>query len=360
MAQRARTGLSSVEMASAQDRRPSLNLRGVVVPQRIHSGPRFKVRIAVLVPCHNEASTIPTVVADFKAALPEANVFVYDNNSTDGTGDRARAAGAVVRYVPLQGKGYVVRRMFADIDADVYLLVDGDGTYGAGSARELVAAICERGNDLANGCRIPDGGAFPMGHTLGNRLFGSLVGRLFGRHPGDMLSGYKAMSRRFVKSLPVLSNGFEIETEITIHALEMQMPTFEIPVLYGERPALSQSKLRTYRDGWKILRMVVHLLRHCRPLVFFLEVGVAFLLAALLVSVRVLVQYFQTGLVTRLPSAVLATGLVLLAVLSASSGVVLESVSLGRREAKFLRYLEEPAPLDMARDQDELADQCKL
>jgi hypothetical protein len=250
--------------------------------------------------------------------------------------------------------------MFADVDADVYLLVDGDGTYGSGSARALVSAICDRGNDLANGSRIPDGSPFPAGHAVGNRLFGGLVRRLFGRDPGDMLSGYKAMSRRFVKSFPVLSNGFEIETELTIHALEMQMPIVEIPVPYTERPALSQSKLRTYRDGWRILRMVIHLLRHCRPLVFFAAWGAALLIAALVLSVRVFIPYFQTGLVTRLPTAVLATGLVLLAVLSVTSGVILESVSLGRREAKFLRYLEEPAPLDIAHEGDGLAEQFEL
>lgn len=358
MAQEARTGRSSAATAAVQDRRPRMNLRGLVLPQRAYSGSHFPGRIAVLVPCHNEAATVPEVVTDFRAALPEAAVFVYDNNSTDGTADQARAAGAIVRHVPLQGKGRVVRRMFADIDADVYLLVDGDGTYGTGSARALVAAICERGNDLANGSRIPEGSPFPMGHVLGNRLFGSLVRRLFGRDPGDMLSGYKAMSRRLVKSFPVLSNGFEIETELTIHALEMQMPIAEIPVVYKERSALSQSKLRTYRDGWKILKMVIHLLRHFRPLVFFAELGAVLMLAALLVSIRVVVPYIQTGLVTRLPSAVLATGLVLLAVLSVSSGVVLESVSTGRREAKFLRYLEEPAPLDSAYNGDDLADEC--
>lgn len=360
MEQQGRTGLSVVEGAAPLNRRSGLHVRGVAVARQARSWSRFPARIAVLVPCHNEVSTIQAVVAGFRAALPEATVFVYDNNSTDGTADQAKSSGAIVRHVPLQGKGYVVRRMFADIDAAVYLLVDGDGTYPPESARALVAAICEHGNDLANGSRILDGGSFPKGHVLGNRLFGSLVRRLFGRHPGDMLSGYKAMSRRFVKSFPVRSNGFEIETELTIHALAMQMPTVEIPVIYGQRPELSQSKLRTYRDGWKILRMVIHLLRHLRPLVFFGELGGALLVVAVLVSVPVFVQYFQTGLVSRLPTAILATGLVLLAVLSVSSGVVLESVSMGRREAKFLRYLAEPAPRDFAYDADDLDDQCEL
>jgi hypothetical protein len=359
MAQVAQTDLSFVGGTEVENDSPTLSLRGLAVDQRGQGSSRRGVRIAVLVPCHNEAATVSEVVSGFRAALPEATVFVYDNNSTDNTADRARAAGANVRHVPLQGKGYVVRRMFADIDADVYLLVDGDGTYAPGSARDLVAAICEHGNDLANGIRIPEGRPFPMGHALGNRLFSSLIRRLFGRHPGDMLSGYKAFSRRFVKSFPVLSNGFEIETELTVHALEMQMPIVEIPVPYRERPALSESKLRTYRDGWKILRMVIHLLRHLRPLVFFGELGAGLLIAAVLLSVPILVEYLQTGLVHRLPTAVLSCSLLLLAFLSMSSGVVLESVSLGRREAKLLRYLQEPAPVGSTYDTDVLDGQLE-
>lgn len=332
------------------ERQPSLNLRGTVAQRRQNHEPGFRGRIAVLIPCHNEVSAIAKVVTEFKAALPEATIFVYDNNSTDGTSDRATTSGAVVRHVASQGKGHVVRRMFADINADVYLLVDGDGTYAPATARRMVSAVCEGGNDLANGSRIPDGSPFPLGHVFGNRLFGTLVRRFFGRHPGDMLSGYKAMSRRFVKSFPVLSNGFEIETELTIHALEMHMPMVEIPVQYSQRPEDSASKLRTFRDGWRILRMVLHLLRHLRPLAFFVEVGSVLLVAALVLGAGIVVQYLHTGLVTRLPSAVLAIGLVLLAVLSVSSGVILDSVSLGRREAKFLRYLGETAPADVGHD----------
>jgi glycosyltransferase involved in cell wall biosynthesis len=332
----------------------------LAVEQGGRHGSTYQARIAVLIPCHNEASTIPGVIAGFRAALPEASVYVYDNNSTDGTVEQAKAAGAVVRHVPFQGKGHVVRRMLADTDADVYLLVDGDGTYAPGSARALVSAVLEEGNDLANGSRVPNGGAFPVGHAFGNRMFGALVGRLFGRHPGDMLSGYKALSRRFVKSFPVLSNGFEIETELTIHALEMQMPTVEIPVAYSERSGESYSKLRTYRDGWRILKMVIHLLRHLRPMVFFGELGAGLILVAVILSVPVLVQYLQTGLVHRLPTAVFASALLLLAFLSISSGVVLESVSLGRREAKFLRYLEERPPTDLAQEDREIQGQFQV
>jgi glycosyltransferase involved in cell wall biosynthesis len=348
MAQEARKGgLSVAEDAAVKSAPMRIDVRGRAVDQRDRAAAGRQARLAVLIPCHNEASSVPAVIAGFRAALPEASVFVFDNNSTDGTADRARAAGAIVRHVPLQGKGHVVRRMFADVDADVYLLVDGDGTYAPGSARALVSAIYEDGHDLANGSRVPEGYAFPMGHALGNRLFGILVRRLFGRHPGDMLSGYKAMSRRFVKSFPVLSNGFEIETELTIHALDMKVSTVEIRVLYGERTGISQSKLRTYRDGWRILRMVVHMLRHFRPMIFFGGLGSILLLVALVLSAPVFVDYLQTGLVHKLPTAVLASCLLLLAFLSVSSGVVLESVSLGRREAKFLRYLQESAPTDL-------------
>ncbi len=303
-------------------------------------------RVAVLIPCYNEASSIAAVVADFRAALPAATIHVYDNNSTDDTVSRAAAAGALVRREALQGKGQVVRRMFADIEADAYILVDGDGTYDAAAAPALLARLLTDGLDMVTGTRQHDSAAaYRLGHQFGNRLLTGIAASIFGDRITDMLSGYRAFSRRFVKSFPALSAGFETETEFTVHALELAMPIGEIMVRYGERPADSPSKLNTFRDGWRILRMILMLLRNERPLRFFGMLGIVTLLVAIALAIPVFVEFARTGLVPRLPTAVLATGLSLLSFLSAFTGLILQTVTIGRREMKRLAYLAVPGPL---------------
>ncbi len=303
-------------------------------------------RVAVLIPCYNEASSIAAVVADFRAALPAATIHVYDNNSTDDTVSRAAAAGALVRREALQGKGQVVRRMFADIEADAYILVDGDGTYDAAAAPALLARLLTDGLDMVTGTRQHDSAAaYRPGHQFGNRLLTGIAASIFGDRITDMLSGYRAFSRRFVKSFPALSAGFETETEFTVHALEVAMPIGEIMVRYGERPADSPSKLNTFRDGWRILRMILMLLRNERPLRFFGMLGIVTLLVAIALAIPVFVEFARTGLVPRLPTAVLATGLSLLSFLSAFTGLILQTVTIGRREMKRLAYLAVPGPL---------------
>ncbi len=297
-------------------------------------------RVAVLIPCYNEAAAIGGVVTGFRAALPHAAIHVFDNNSTDDTAAVAAAAGAAVATVELQGKGHVVRRMFADVDADIYLLVDGDGTYDAAAAPRLVEALTTGGLDMVNAARNhAQTDAYRPGHLLGNRVLTGLVAAIFGRRLTDMLSGYRAFSRRFVKSFPALSEGFEIETELTVHALELRMPVGEIQTAYGARPPGSASKLRTYRDGVRILRTIVGLVKQERPLAFFSWCGLALLLAGLAWGVPVVLEFLRTGLVPRLPSAVLATGLVGLAFLAFACGLILDSVARGRREARHIAYL---------------------
>ena len=297
-------------------------------------------RIAVLLPCHNEAVAIGRVVADVRRALPEACVYVYDNASTDDTAAIARAAGAVVRHEPSPGKGGVVRRMFADVDADVYVMLDGDATYDASRAPELVAMLVERGLDMATAVRQHDDrAAYRRGHATGNRAFNAILGAMFGQRPTDMMSGYRALSRRFVKSFPAESQGFEIETEITVHALAMRVPTAELATRYVARPEGSQSKLSTWRDGVAILRFMLHLFRDVKPLVFFVSLAAALACAGLVAGYAVVREFMQTGLVPKLPSAVLATGLMVLAALSLAAGMILDSVARGRREAKRLAYL---------------------
>jgi glycosyltransferase involved in cell wall biosynthesis len=306
-------------------------------------------RVAVLIPCHNEAVAIPKVVADFRAQLPGAVVYVYDNNSTDGTAEAARRAGAVVRREVLQGKGHVVRRMFADVEADIYVLVDGDGTYHAASAPCLIDALLEQQLDMVVGARVAQAiGAYRPGHRFGNAMLTGLVSKVFGRTIRDMLSGYRVFSRRFVKSFPALAAGFETETEFTVHALELKMPVAEMPVAYKDRPAGSVSKLRTYSDGARILRTIVVLVKEERPLQFFSLWGMVLLLIGLGLGVPVVLEFFRTGLVPRLPTAVLATGLVLLSFLAFVCGLILDSVARGRKELKRLTYLAIPAvpPLD--------------
>ncbi|TWB21408.1 glycosyltransferase involved in cell wall biosynthesis [Nitrospirillum amazonense] len=307
--------------------------------------PGRKPTVAVLVPCYNEEAAIAKVVADFKAALPDATVYVYDNNSKDRTVEVARAAGAVVRTEPLQGKGNVVRRMFADIEADVYVMVDGDDTYHAASAPALVDRLVTEQLDMVNGARVTEiEAAYRPGHRFGNMLLTGLVTFIFGKRTNDMLSGYRVFSRRFVKSFPALAGGFETETELTVHALELRMPIAEVETPYKDRPPGSVSKLSTYKDGMRILWMITKLVKEERPMLFF---GVAAILLALLsviLSIPIFVTFVETGLVPRLPTAVLATGLMTLAFLSLTCGLILDTVTRGRREMKRLRYLEIPAP----------------
>ena len=302
-------------------------------------------RIAVIIPCYNEAVAIPKVVADFRAALPGAAIYVYDNNSQDGTAEAARAAGAIVRREILQGKGNVIRRSFADVDADIYVLVDGDDTYDAARAPEMVALLRSDGLDMVNGARVTDiAKAYRPGHRLGNLVLTGMVRVVFGDRISDMLSGYRVFSRRFVKSFPALAGGFETETEFTVHALDLRMPVGEIATAYKDRPAGSTSKLRTYSDGVRILRTIVVLVKEERPLQFFSICGLGLLALAILLGVPVVGEFLRTGLVPRLPTAVLAMGLGLIAALSFACGLVLDSVSRGRKEVKRLAYLSIPAP----------------
>lgn len=304
-----------------------------------------EVRIAVLIPCFNEAGTIATVVADFSKALPSAAVYVYDNNSTDDTRNVANAAGAIVRHELQQGKGHVVRRMFADIEADLFVLVDGDDTYDASAAPMMIEELLEHGLDMVTARRIASTNrAYRTGHVLGNRLLSWLVTRSFGRRVSDLLSGYRILSRRFVKSFPVLTGGFEIETELTVHALELGMPQSEIDTVYNERPTGSESKLSTYKDGARILTTIGVLIKEERPLAFFSSIFAALAVVSIVLAWPVFTEFLATGLVLRLPTAVLATGLMLLAFLSLTCGLVLDTVTRGRRELKRLSYLRIAGP----------------
>lgn len=296
--------------------------------------------IAVIVPCYNEGRAIESVIAGFRRELPGAEIYVYDNNSTDDTVAVSRLAGAHVFSETMQGKGNVVRRMFADVDADVYVLVDGDATYDANSAPRMVALLCDERLDMVVGCRVDqEVAAYRPGHRFGNALLTQCTSMLFGRQVTDMLSGYRVFSRRFVKSFPALSKGFEIETELTVHALELGLPVREIDTPYGARGEGSVSKLRTYSDGWRILKLIARLFKDERPLPFFMSGGVVFALLGIIAGIPVFAEYLETGLVPRLPLAVLATGLLLLAALSASAGLILDTVTRGRREMKRLMYL---------------------
>lgn len=301
--------------------------------------------IAVLLPCYNEEAAIAQTVAGFRAALPDAIVYVYDNNSSDRTVEVARAAGAVVRSERMQGKGNVVRRMFADIDADIYVMADGDATYDAPSAPALVARMVDEQLDMVVGSRVTQvQEAYRAGHQLGNAMLTGMLTRLFGRSFTDILSGYRVFSRRFVKSFPVLTGGFEIETEISVHALELKMPVAEIATPYFARPEGSTSKLSTYRDGFRILRTIATLYRIERPMLFFGAIGGVLALAAMVLSVPLVSTYIETGLVPRLPTAVLVTGLMILAALCGFTGLILDTVVRGRREVRRLSYLSLPAP----------------
>ncbi|HKW79795.1 MAG TPA: glycosyltransferase family 2 protein [Casimicrobiaceae bacterium] len=305
---------------------------------------RRELDIAVLVPCFNEAQTVGKVIADFLQALPAARVYVYDNLSTDDTAARARAAGAIVRSERSPGKGNVIRRMFADIEADIYLIVDGDDTYDASAAPRLVERLLADNLDMVNGRRVQEGShAFPFGHRFGNRALTGLVRELFHCEFRDVLSGCKVFSRRFVKSFPALARGFDIEIELTVHALEMRVPTAELPVGYQARPDGSESKLHTYRDGLRILRTMVRFLKEERPLQVFGLIGAILALVAVVLSIPLFITYFETGLVPRFPTAILVIGLMMTAALSITAGLILDTVTRGRQEMKRLFYLSIPA-----------------
>lgn len=321
--QLAKTGVpESVTQTLAPDKRPA--------------GPS----VVVLIPCYNEAATIADVVRDFRLSLPDAAIYVYDNNSTDRTAEIAAGAGAIVRTERRQGKGQVVRRMFAAIEADIYVLVDGDATYDAAAAPRLIAELMSGPYDEVNGARAAIGAeAYRRGHALGNRLLSGLVSLIFGAESRDMLSGYKALSRRFVKTFPAMSGGFEIETELLVHALDLGVPMSEVETAYRERPPGSTSKLSTVKDGIRILGLILHLVRDLMPLQFFSSVAAVFVLASLIAGAPVVADFIETGLVPRFPTAILAVGLMLIGIVSFFSGLILDSVAKGRREAKLIAYL---------------------
>ncbi len=302
-------------------------------------------RIAVLLPCYNEEAAIAATVAGFRAALPGAAIYVYDNNSRDRTRAIAAEAGAVVRDERQQGKGHVVRRMFADIDADVYVMADGDLTYDPKSAPAMVEQLLADQLDMVVGTRRHDAkAAYRGGHVLGNRLFTGLLAGLFGRSFSDIFSGYRVFSRRFVKSFPVLSSGFEIETEMSVHALELRMPVGELETVYAARPEGSESKLSTFGDGWRILKTILTLYRIERPVLFYGGIGALLMMAAIILSVPLVITYLDTGLVPRVPTAILVTGMTIIAVLCFFAGLILDTVTRGRREVRRLAYLAVPGP----------------
>jgi len=341
-------------MAALPDKKRTSALRGDLagMAQALHEFaerefPRAEAarsRVAVLIPCFNEAAAVATVVSDFRNALPDAEVYVYDNNSSDRTAEIAREAGAEVRGERRQGKGHVVRRMFADIEADIYVLVDGDATYDAASAPRMVEMLRNEHLDMVVGLRVDQAqAAYRPGHRTGNRMLTGFLSLVFGQAFKDVLSGYRVFSRRFVKSFPVLSDGFEIETELSVHALELAMPVAELATPYYQRPDGSFSKLNTWRDGFRILNTMLKLYRSEKPLRFFATVGLCLALVSVGLAIPVIVTFVEQGVVPRLPTAVLSMGLMILAMLSVSSGLVLDTVTRGRREMKLLAYLAQPA-----------------
>ena len=303
------------------------------------------LKIAVLLPCYNEEAAIGATVAGFKAALPDATIYVYDNNSRDRTREVAAKAGAVVRTERQQGKGHVVRRMFADIDADVYVMADGDLTYDPAASPAMVDMLLTEQLDMVVGTRRHEAkDAYHGGHVIENRVFTGLLSGLFGRSFSDIFSGYRVFSRRFVKSFPVLSEGFEIETEMSVHALELRMPVGEVETSYGARPEGSHSKLSTFGDGWKILKTIANLYRVERPVLFYGSIGALLVIAAIILAEPLVETYIQTGLVPRFPTAILVTGMVIVAVLCFFAGLILDTVTRGRREVRRLAYLSLNAP----------------
>jgi hypothetical protein len=303
------------------------------------------IRVAVLVPCFNEEASIAKVVADFRAALPAAAIYVYDNNSTDRTAEVAHAAGAQVRRETHQGKGNVVRRMFSDVEADLYVLVDGDATYDAPSAAIMITRLLEDRLDMVVAARVHGNqDAYRRGHQTGNRLLTGFVDSVFHATFTDVLSGYRVFSRRFVKSFPVLARGFEIETELTVHALQLELAVAEIPTPYYARLEGSISKLSTWRDGLRIMATIFKLCRSERPLPFFSMIGIALAAVSIGLAIPIVITFLKQGNVPRFPTAILSTGLMLLAFLSIASGLILDTVTRGRREMKLLAYLEHRAP----------------
>jgi glycosyltransferase involved in cell wall biosynthesis len=299
-----------------------------------------EIQIAVIIPCYNEAIAIVDVIKKFQVALPRAKIFVYDNRSTDGTAETARAAGAIVGYEPNPGKGNVVRRMFSDIDADVYVMVDGNGTYDASDSPRMIELLLDQNLDMVCGARYAEvHAAYRIGHRFGNRMFTGLVASLFGKQFTDMLTGYRVFSRRFVKSFPALSHGFEIETELTVHSLELRMKTAEIKTKYIDRPEGSVSKLSTVKDGLRILRMVLRLIRNERPILFYGSISTMLMLASVILALPIVSEFLQTGLVPRLPTAILTASIMLLAFLAGTAGLILDAVLISRRELKRLHYL---------------------
>jgi glycosyltransferase involved in cell wall biosynthesis len=303
----------------------------------------LNARIAVLIPSYNEGLTIAKVVSDFKKVLPNSVVYVYDNNSSDDTKEKAFAAGAIIREEHQQGKGNVVKRMFRDVDADFYIMVDGDDTYDANMSPRMIKLAQSGPYDLINCVRLENAeGSYRSGHRWGNVMLTSVVRRIFGDRVRDMLSGYKLFSRRFVKSFPVASGGFDIETEISIHALELAMPVAHVEGAYGARPEGSESKLSTYRDGLVILWMIATLFKHERPLRFFSFIAGMLVIISLVLGIPVVIEFFNTGEVHRLPTAVLAMGIMLTAALSFMTGLILDTVTRGRKETRMLAYLSYP------------------
>lgn len=301
--------------------------------------------IAVILPCYNEAAAISQTIAAFRASLPDARIYVYDNNSSDATCAVAAEAGAIVRSEKMQGKGNVVRRMFADVDADIYIMADGDATYDAAAAPALVKQLIDENLDMVVGARKSEvDAAYRRGHRFGNAMLTGMLAQLFGRSFSDILSGYRVFSKRFVKSFPVLSSGFEIETEISVHALELTMPVAEQVTAYAARPEGSESKLNTYRDGWRILKTIIMLFRSERPMTFFGMIAALLALVAIILAVPLAITYAQTGLVPRLPTALLSTGLIILSAMSMMCGLILDTVVRGRLEMRRLAYLTYQAP----------------
>ncbi|MEE2878067.1 MAG: glycosyltransferase [Pseudomonadota bacterium] len=300
-------------------------------------------RIAVVLPCYNEAATIASVIEAFRSALPDAEIYVFDNNSTDGTAEIARRAGASVRSETRQGKGYVVQRIFADVEADIYVMADGDGTYDAALAPTLVELMKRNHVDMVVGTRAnvtKDAGR--GGHAFGNRIFNMLFNAMFGRQFTDIFSGYRVFSRRFAKSFPAVSGGFEIETEMSVHACQIGVPTLERPTPYGVRPEDSTSKLRTFRDGFRILGLFLTLAKETRPAAFFGAIGLILAFVALGLAAPLAVTYLETGLVPRMPTAILATGLVVIGTVSTVCGLILDSLARSRVEAKRSVFLSYP------------------
>lgn len=306
-----------------------------------------EMRIALIVPCYNEAKTIGGVIESFKTVIPNIDAYVYDNNSTDDTKVVAKAAGACVFSVNYQGKGNVVRKMFADIDADVYVMVDGDATYDAASAPKLIQELVDNKLDMVTGKRVSsETEAYRQGHRFGNKLLTGIVAKTFGKQFDDMLTGYRVFSKRFVKSFPATARGFEIETELTIHSLEQRLPVAEIDTPYGVRPEGSESKLNTYSDGFKILKVIFLLIKEEKPLQFFSTVSVLLFFSSLVLAWPIFLTYIETGLVPRLPTAILATGLMLLSFLTVVGGVIMEAIAQSRKESRRFQYLLHNAVTD--------------